>query len=368
MKVEPIGLPPRGQRRIVVMAEGMLNLRNIKTAIGIIRYSPDQVVAVLDSVCAGRTLQDCVTGALPGNIPVVASIEEAMQFQPNVMLIGIAPRGGCLPDKWHLQLASSLEKGIHLISGLHVFLNDNPGLQASARKGGAVIWDARRPLGKTRVALGEAMSAPALTVLTVGTDSSIGKMTAALELDIESRKRGYMSTFLATGQTGIIITGNGAPIDSITGDFMAGAIEELVLEEAQTHRLVFIEGQGSLLHLGYSAVTLALMHGSQPDAMVLCTKLGISTVHRYSTPIPPIPDLVRLHETIAGIIKPAKVIGICVNTSEVDGSQAHAEIARIQTDTGLPTTDPVRYGVGPLLDAIEQLPEFRSKVAKGKEC
>lgn len=359
MAIEPEGLPPRGSRRIVALAEGMIPARDAKTAFGVVRYAPDTVVAFIDSTAAGKQLNDFIDLGERGAIPIVADITDALRYEPNTLLIGIAPRGGSLPEEWRGQILTALERGIHVISGLHMFLGDDPEFAAAARKGGATIWDVRRPPDRMRVTTGEASNLPACVVLTVGADCSIGKMTVALELDLEARRRGYDSSFLATGQTGMIVYGNGITIDRVIGDFMAGLIEELVIGEAQQHTLVFVEGQGSLLHMAYSGVTLALLHGSQPDAQILCLKTGRDTIRGYDTPIPPVRDLVRLYETMAGMVKPAPVVAIAVNTADVDEATAHAEIERVQRETGLPTTDPVRFGAGPLIDALEKLPKFK---------
>jgi len=208
-----------------------------------------------------------------------------------------------------------------------------------------------------RVADTRAHAIPATVVLTVGSDCNVGKMSTALELDATARRRGRRSAFVPTGQTGIMIAGWGVSIDEVISDFTAGASEDLVMEAAQECKsagdVIFVEGQGSLVHPGYSGVTLSLLHGSAPDALILCHQPTRETVRRYTVPIPSLDRLIELHESITAPIKPAKVIGIALNTFGLDEGAARAAVDRAKGETGLAATDPVRYGVDRLMDAVD---------------
>jgi uncharacterized NAD-dependent epimerase/dehydratase family protein len=348
---------PRGERKIVALADGGFDLLEAKTAVGVIRYGRDQVVAVVDQVNAGKTAAEVV--GVGDGIPVVASVAEALARAPqaNTLLLGTAPRGGVLPDSWRAQIVAAMDAGLDVMSGLHYFLADDPQLGPAARRAGVDVWDVRRVPEGHRVADTRAHAIPATVLLTVGSDCNVGKMSTALELDATARRRGRRSAFVPTGQTGIMIAGWGVSIDEVISDFTAGASEDLVMEAAEECRsagdVIFVEGQGSLVHPGYSGVTLSLLHGSAPDALILCHQSTRETVRRYTVPIPSFNRLIELHESITAPIKPAKVIGIALNTFGLDEGAAKAAVERATAETGLPATDPVRYGVDPLMDAVD---------------
>jgi uncharacterized NAD-dependent epimerase/dehydratase family protein len=291
----------------------------------------------------------------PGRgVPVVADLRAALGHDPDTLLIGIAPAGGRLPPEWRDQILAAIRAGLDVVSGLHEFLADDPELAAAARERGVRLWDVRRPPAglAARVAEGLPHRRGSHVVHLAGTDCNVGKMTVALELHREAVRRGLSSGFAATGQTGIIIAGGGIPADHVISDFLAGATEGLVLEEAERHDWVFVEGQGSLLHAAFSAVTLGLLHGSAPDLMVLCHDARRTTVRHIGTPIPPLASVRRMYEQAAAWLKPAPVVAVALNTFGLDEASARAAIARAQDEIGLPATDPVRFGPGPLLDAL----------------
>jgi uncharacterized NAD-dependent epimerase/dehydratase family protein len=348
---------PRGERQIVAMADGAFDLLEAKTAVGVIRYGQDRVVAVVDHTNAGKTSAE-VVGAGDG-IPIVASVAEALDRAPgaNTLLLGTAPRGGVLPDSWRAQIVGAMDAGLDVMSGLHYFLSDDPELGPAARRAGVDIWDVRRVPEGHRVADTRAHTIPATVVLTVGSDCNVGKMSTALELDAVARRRGRRSRFVPTGQTGIMIAGWGVALDEVISDFTAGAAEDLVMEAAQEAReagdVIFVEGQGSLVHPGYSGVTLSLIHGSAPDALILCHQVSRQVIRRYTVPIPSLNDLIKLHGAVTAPIKPATVVGIALNTFGMDEASARAAVDRASQETGLPATDPVRYGVDVLMDAVD---------------
>ncbi|HEY6541035.1 MAG TPA: DUF1611 domain-containing protein [Ktedonobacteraceae bacterium] len=346
-------------RRIAILAEGLFEWHYGKTATGVIRYGKDTVVAVIDSTRAGMDVPQALGGAPFGHgIPIVRDINEALSYQPDTLLIGIAPMGGSLPASWRWQLLTAIEHGLDLISGLHFFLSDDEELRSAAAKRGVTIWDVRRPPEQNRVAQFLPHRPGSHTVLFVGSDCAVGKMTAALELDIEARKRGLSSAFVATGQTGIMISGNGLPVDRIISDFVAGMVEQMVLDFANEYDWVFVEGQGALNHPGYSPVTLGLIHGSMPDAMIFCHKAGTTKIEGYTDcPFPPLKRMIELNEDTVSWVRPdrpCKVAGLSIVTHGLSDEQARDAIKRAEDDTGLPATDPLRYGVGVLMDALSE--------------
>ena len=340
--------------KFLIIADGDFSPMTSKTANSVIRYLPDRVVAVVDRVNAGKTVQDVL--GFGGDIPVVDSMAKGLARKPDAVLIGIAPAGGRLPEEWRGWLAEALDAGCDLWSGLHTFLSDDPVLAAKAREKGRTILDVRKPPPNLPVAMGLARDVDALVVLTVGTDCNVGKMTAQLQLVKGLEARGLKTRFVATGQTGIFIEGWGTGVDAVVADFIAGAAEELVLKAAPGADVVLVEGQGSINHPGYSGVTLGLLHGSCPDAMILCHQATREYIGEYRGKpwlrIPPLKDYITLYEMIGSAVHPTKVIGISMNTYDLDDAAARAACDAATRDTGLPCTDPVRFDPAPLIDAI----------------
>jgi len=344
---------PIGKRKIVVLAEGGFDLLEAKTAVGVIRYGHDPVVAVVDSRYAGKSAYDIVgTGQ---DVPMVDSLSDALVHEPNTLLLGTAPRGGVLPAAWRSQVIHAMSKGLDVINGLHHFLEDDAELAAAAQSYGVDLWDVRRVPENQRVADTRAHQLAATVVLTVGSDCNVGKMSTSLELEAAARQAGHDSVFVATGQTGIVIAGWGVAIDRVISDFAAGAAEDLVMKGAEEGNLIFVEGQGSLIHPGYSGVTLSLIHGSAPDGMILCHQVTRTNIRRYTLAVPPLQDLVDLHEQATRHVKQSRVIGIALNTFGLDETSARRAIEEASKETGLPTTDPIRFGAKPLLVAVEAL-------------
>jgi len=341
------------EKRYLVLAEDYsADPHYGKTARGIIRYALTPVVAMLDSTRAGET-QD--------GVPIVGSVNEALCFNPTTAIVGVATAGGRFPPKWRELLKSCIAKGLDVENGLHEFVADDPELAALARRHGVRLRDLRRPPEQLGVPTGENLRVAARIVLTVGSDCAIGKMTVALELDFEARRRGLPSAFVPTGQTGMAIAGWGLAVDAVVADFVAGAAERLVVEGAERGgRLLFVEGQGAITHPAYSGVTLGLVHGAAPHAFVLCHLAG-STEHEGfpGHPLASLPELVELHERISLRARPALVAAVAVNTRLLDEDAARAAIAQAAAETGLPADDPVRFGAGRLLDAVlARLPDL----------
>jgi D-glutamate N-acetyltransferase len=335
--------------RYLILAEGFsADPHYGKTAHGVLRYRRDDVVAIVDSTRAAGDTED--------GVPVVAGVDEALRFEPNTALVGVATQGGRFPPAWIELLKRCIEKGLDIENGLHVFLADAPELRELAARHDVALRDLRRPPADLSTATGENLEVPATIVLTVGSDCAIGKMTVSLELDLEARRRGVRSVFVPTGQTGIAIAGWGIAVDAVVADFVAGAAERLVVEgAARGGELLFVEGQGAILHPVYSGVTLGLYHGSVPHLLVLCHEAGRTEIEGAGGgphPIPPLRDLVDLHERLALPARPARVAAVALNTRELTGREARAAVEAAEAETGLPADDPVRFGAGKLVDAL----------------
>jgi uncharacterized NAD-dependent epimerase/dehydratase family protein len=334
------------EKRYLILAEGRSGDPHYgKTMRGVISYSPHPTVCILDSERAGETFRE---------IPIVATVEEALRYEPDTALVGVATQGGRFPPAWRELLKACIEAGLDIENGLHEFLTDDVELAALARGRGVELRDLRRPPPGLSVPTGENLEVPAKIVLTVGSDCAIGKKTVAVELDREARKRGLDSVFVPTGQTGIAIAGWGIAVDAVVSDFLAGAAEWLVVEGTRRGgKLLFVEGQGALLHPAYSGVTLGLMHGSAPHAYVLCHLARATEVEGYpGFPLRPLRELVELHERASLPLRPARVAAVALNTRGLDEEEARAAVAQAAEETGLPADDPVRFGAATLLDAV----------------
>jgi D-glutamate N-acetyltransferase len=333
-------------KRYLILAEGRSGDPHYgKTARGILRYAPDPTVAILDSTRAGESY---------AGVPVVATVEEALQYEPTTAVVGVATQGGRFPPAWRELLKQSIAASLDVESGLHEFVSEDEELAALAAQHGVELRDLRKPPAGLNVPTGENLRIPARIALTVGSDCAIGKKTVALELDLEARRRGLASVFVPTGQTGIAIAGWGIAVDAVVSDFLAGAAERLVLEgHDRGGELLVVEGQGSLVHPAYSGVTLGLIHGSAPHVFVLCHKAGAEEIEGYpGHPLPSLLELIELHERIALPLRPARVACLALNTAHLDEDEARSAIAAAAGETGLPADDPVRFGAGSLLEAI----------------
>ena len=340
------------EKKYLVLAEGKaLDAHYGKTARGVILYGPHPVAAVVDSTSAGAEVE---------GVPIVSSVEEGLAHEPraDTALVGVAVAGGRLPSEWRALLRAVLEAGLDLESGMHEFLSEDPELAELARVHGVEIRDLRKPPGDLSVPTGANLTHEATVVLTVGSDCAIGKKSVSIELDREARGRGLRAVFVPTGQTGIAIAGWGIAVDAVVADFLAGAAERLVVEGSRRGDLLFVEGQGSIVHPQFSGVALGLLHGSAPHVLVLCHMAGETEIEGCpGHPIPPLTELVELHERIALPVRPAKVAAIALNTHRLSEEQARRAVAEAESETGLPVDDPVRFGPVRLLDGVlERLP------------
>lgn len=335
------------ERRIVILTDGRTNPVNAKTAACVVRYKPEEVVALLDPTQAGKTAGELL--GVGGSIPIVATLAEATGA--NTLLIGIAPSGGKLPAAWRKILLEAIDRGMNLVSGLHDFLSNDPEIGAAAAKKGVEIYDVRKNNERdvsNRLNLRE----DCLRIHTVGQDCSVGKMLASVELAIALKQRGHDAKFVATGQTGIMIEGDGCPVDCVVSDFVNGAVEKLVLAN-QHHDILLVEGQGALSHPRYSAVTLGLLHGCVPHGMILVYEAGRPHVLGMDyVQLPSLKTIVQVNEMMASLAMPSKVIGVAMNSRLLKPDEAEAERERVRKELGVPVCDVIRHGPGDLVDAI----------------
>ncbi len=278
-------------------------------------------------------------------------VAEAAAAGARTLVVGVANRGGVISPAWLSVLGEALAQGMDIASGLHNLLRDEPELVAVAMAKGRRLHDVRVPPRRYPIADGKRRRGK--RCLAVGTDCSVGKMYTALAMEREMRARGMKATFRATGQTGILITGDGVPLDAVVADFMAGSIEWLTPENDADH-WDLIEGQGSLFHVSYSGVTLALIHGEQPDALILCHEP--TRAHMRGLPGYPLPTLEALRDLsleMARMVNPGvRVVGVSINTAGLGEAAALALLAETEARLGLPTVDPFRQGAGRLVDAL----------------
>jgi uncharacterized NAD-dependent epimerase/dehydratase family protein len=338
-------------RRIVILAEGKFSPLESKTANQAIRYIPNEVIGVVDSRTAGKSAQDVI--GYGGKIPVFPDLTASLPRKPDTLLIGIAPAGGRLPDSWRTIVLQAIKSGLNVISGLHTILGDDSEFATSAAAQNVRITDLRKIDPEYEVvSKGCWKQRRAKTILTVGTDCNVGKMTASLELHREFCRRGLSSDFVATGQTGILLSGSGVCVDSIISDYVAGSIErEVEKSTAAGAAYIHVEGQGSLTHQGYSAVTLGLLHGVMPDAMIMVHHAA-RHVDDYGFPIDDVKDKIGLHEAMMEPFKESRVIGIAINTVKLSAREAEIAQRDLELQTGLPVADVLTPERSRLADAL----------------
>lgn len=336
------------KRSWFVLADGYLEERNAKTAHGVLRYSRDEVVAVLDRDHAGRDIAD-VMPELRRSAPIVASVTEGLALGPTSLLLGVATPGGWMPPEWRRWILEAIDGGLEIVNGLHTMLNDDPEFVARAAERGVTLWDVRQPPSDIPLFSGKSLTIPQRVVATVGSDCAVGKKTSALEIVAAGRSAGVATEFIATGQTGVLIAGKGIAIDRVISDFVSGAAEKLVCDAEPDSEVLVVEGQGSLWHPAYSGVTLGLLHGTAPEVLVLCHHAGRDHIEEPPyTRLPALEEMIATYEQMASTMRPAKVACISLNCGHLGAEGARAAIAEIEDRTGLPTGD-VWSGDGPKL-------------------
>ncbi|MEZ6133152.1 MAG: DUF1611 domain-containing protein [Planctomycetaceae bacterium] len=338
--------------RIVLLTDGYSTPFVAKTAISLLRYRTGDVVAVIDQDAAGRTAQQLLGAG--GDIPVVNSLESVAEA--DALYVGIAPPGGKLPEEWRPLILNAVRRGMDVVSGLHDFLTDDAEYVAAAAQTGANLIDVRRNRHKS-TAKRLSFRPGNVRIHAVGHDCSVGKMVTTMEVRRGLEEAGHDAKFLATGQTGIMISGEGVPIDCVVADFVNGAAEELVQQNEQ-HDFLLIEGQGSISHPAFSAVTLGLLHGCAPDGLIFCYEAGREQVKGLdNVDIPDLTEQVRAYEHVARLRHPCRFVGIAVNTRNLTEEEAHAELYRAEKTFGLPACDVYRTGADKLVRACIALRE-----------
>ena len=345
------------KRRYLILAPGVF-AQDAKTAHGVIAYAHDETAAVVDPSCAGSSVRDVVP-YLNCRAPIVSSVAEGLAFQPTSLLIGTAPIGGKLPAHWRSEVLAAIRAGMEIVSGLHEMIGDDPQFATAARESNARIWDVRKP-PEVPIFSGYVYDVQQPVVLAVGNDCAVGKMTVMLELARAAAQEGCRAQFVPTGQTGIMIAGWGIAVDRVISDFITGASEQIVLQAAARHPdYILVEGQGCINHPAYAPVTLGLMFGAAPDALLLVVDPKRASIGEYDTPTLSYVELIQIHEAICAKVKPATVVGIALNTHTLNEQDAREAIARAGNETGLPADDVVRFGSRALWNAI--VPSLRKR-------
>lgn len=334
-------------RRIVILTEGHTNPHTAKTASCMIRYKPEEVVALLDSTQRGKTTQDLL--GVGGALPVVGSLSESPPA--DTLLLGIAPAGGKIPGPWRAIILEAIGRGMTIWSGLHDFLSNDKEFVAAAAARGTALIDVRKN-SEREIARRQGIRDDCLRIHTVGHDCSVGKMVTSVELTQGLRRRGIDAKFIATGQTGIMVEGDGLPLDCVVADFVAGGAEKMVLAN-QHHEVLVVEGQGSLVHPSYSGVTLSLLHGCVPHGLIFVYEIGRTVVTGVDhVRIPPLGDLLKMYELMSNANFRCQMLGIAINSRRVSAADAQTERERVRAEFGLPVCDVIRDGADELLDAI----------------
>jgi len=337
--------------KVAIYMQDQLTGESGKMGFGAIRYLQNEIVAVIDSSQVGQSINTFIDTKL--DIPIIGTIEEVKSLGANVLLLGIAPVGGKIPEKWEPLIETALDHGLSIINGLHDLLAPRFGHKVQDTET-QWIWDVRVPTFTPPIGSGKALSHKGKRVLFVGTDGAVGKMTTALELFSSLKKNNHSVGFVATGQIGITVTGRGIPLDAFKVDYAAGSVQSAVMEEAHKD-IILIEGQGSLLNPG-STATLPLMRGSCPTHLVLCMRGDISTLRDYpNIRIPNLKEFIKLNESLASVCETypsAKVVAVSVNTSKLSPDEAARVIEHVAKEAGIPATDPVRDGADILYKAL----------------
>lgn len=337
---------------MLILTDGALDPFSAKTASCLLRYCPDEVVGLLDERNAGASAAKAF--GLEREFPVVGRLRDALSLHPTSLVIGVAPQGGHIKSEWREIIHEAIHLGLDIVSGMHAFLSEDIEISNAAARTGTRLWDVRKPPNHLPVAAARAKTTRGIRVLTMGVDCNLGKMVVSYELARSLRKQNVDAEFIATGQTGIMIRGKGIAIDRVISDFAAGAVEQLVIEESE-REVIVIEGQGSLLHPGFSGVTLSLLHGSLPDGVIFCHHPGRKTIRHCDVPIAPLSVHIQLCQALCAPMHPVNVLGIAINGFGLSDAEVEREIETVQIETGLPATDVVRFGAAPLVERVLDL-------------
>ncbi len=339
------------KRRIIIYAEAKLGLYSSKTGNCAMRYFPEEVAAVIDSTKQGKSIEDYI--GVGKGIPIVGSLKEALPFDANTLLVGSAPIGG-VPDEHLLEtVREAMRNGMNIVSGLHQFFSEMPEMVALAETHGVEIRDLRKPSPNLHVSRNKWKEIRAKVILTVGADCNSGKLSSIYEIYKAFQRKNIPSGFIGTGQTGILLAGCGVPADAVVSDFIAGAVEsEIEKSDHMGNEFIFVEGQGALTHSAYSGVTLGLIHGAMPDAMIFCLD-PTREYDDWGNKIPDLKKMIKFHELTMSFFKESRVVGIGVITRNInDEEEARQVIRKIESETGLPANDPYRFGCENIVEGL----------------
>lgn len=348
-------------RRIALFCEGLFGPKTSKVATSFIRYCENDCVAVIDSTKAGKQVNTIL--GYGGSVPIVGSLEQAIEVAaPDVLMVGIGLFSNNLPSHFREVICLALKSGLDIVSGLHYWLSDDNQFMKLASKYHCQLWDTKKPPNNLRTSATRVSQCNSFVVHTVGSDCRVGKKTTAFEIVKEVNKRGICSAVAATGQSGLCIAGQGVAVDAVPADFIAGVSEQLVLDTAVDHHWVVVEGQGSLTHPAYSGVTLGLLHGAMPEALVLCHQVNL-THHKDwpNIPILPLQELISLYENMASLMRPCKVVAISINCEGISDEESKSYLQEIELQTKLPATDVIRFGAEKIVDTLITYAKSKSK-------
>ena len=338
------------KKRFVVLCHDAFNYIKNKTGNMLIRYRPDEVVAVIDREKVGSNCEEEV--GVGGDTPVLANFNASLHLKPDTLVIGNATQGGFISEEYRQEIINAINAGCDVISGMHQFLNDDDDLRSRAEERGVQLIDLRMPPDPPHFPTGSWQNRKIPVLLIVGTDCDTGKMTTAWELSKRLKDRGRKIEFIGTGQTGILLSGSGVPIDAVKADFMAGEIEYLIDNVPNDTELIIVEGQGALTNQFYAGVTLGLMHGAMPDYMLM-THDPTRDLDVTDFPMTTMKHVMDLHINLMKSFKQSKFIGINLLTFAFDDQKALKIIADSQKEFAMEATDLIRFGDKGLLDAIE---------------
>ena len=330
-------------QRVALYMEGYIHSEYVKMGLGVIRYLQNPIVGIIDSNHSGRNINQEYT--IDRDIPIYKKLDQVIDKGAEVLILGIAPSGGKIPDTWHSVIKEALNSGLSIINGLHDSLG--PSFSDHIQNTTQWIWDVRVPQFTPKIASGRAVKLNNRRLLMIGTDMACGKMTAGLEIYRWAQNNQIDTAFVATGQIGITLMGSGIPLDALKVDHACGAVEQMVVNHSE-RSLVVVEGQGSLLHPG-SAATLPLMRGTCPTHMILCHRADKTTLRNpESIKIPHLRDFIALNESlasVAGTYGNPKVVGIALNTVNLPEKEAKNYITYLEKELKIPVTDVIRFGV-----------------------
>ena len=336
--------------KYIVLAEGSFSYLYSKTGNTLIRYSPNDVVGVIDSRFAGKTSQDVI--GYGGDIPVVSNLDAVLSSSPDTMVLGNAPQGGRITDVYRKHIVQALTSGLHIISGMHQFISGDPYFMELAQSNNVTIRDLRKPPNPPHFPKKSWKERKTPVLLTVGSDCDTGKMTTAWEITKGLKQEGIDARFIGTGQTGILLSGQGVPIDAVVSDFMAGELE-YVIDQNLDADIIIVEGQGAINNMLYSGVTLGLIHGSMPNYFLMCHE-PVRTRDVSDYPIPQMRYLFALHLQLMEPFRNSEFVGINLLTHAMSESKAKEALRLYETENHCIATDIVRFGGEPVIDVLKE--------------